>query len=67
MSDTRTDRDTARQHEIAAEQQYVSVLYQKLDALRQETTDRLQRTLLETGGTPQARTERDISARMYTE
>lgn len=67
LSDTRTDRDTARQHEIAAEQQYVSVLYQKLDALRQETTDRLQRTLLETGGTPQARTERDISARMYTE
>ncbi|GAA4830483.1 HelD family protein [Saccharopolyspora rosea] len=67
MSDTRADRDAFRAQEIDAEQQYVGTLYEKLDALRAETERRLRDTLRETGGSPQGRTERDISARMYTE
>ncbi|GAB2762675.1 AAA family ATPase [Salinifilum aidingensis] len=61
------DRDSAREQHIAAEQEYVAMLYDKLDAVREDTTRRLKATLAETGGPPQARTERDISARMYTE
>src|SRR5699024_1017186 len=62
-----TDPDTTRAAHIAAEQKYVTMLYDKLDALRDETTRRLKATLADTGGPPQARTERDISTRMYTE
>ncbi|MFI0467463.1 HelD family protein [Saccharopolyspora sp. 5N102] len=67
MSNARADRDAVRTQEIAAEQQYLSMLYAKLDALRQETTQRLKDTLRDSGGPPQARTERDISTRMYTD
>jgi DNA helicase IV len=56
-----------RADEIAAEQQYFSMLYDKLDELRRYTTQRLTETLRQTGGTPQARTERDISTTMYTD
>ncbi|MGW1677444.1 HelD family protein [Saccharopolyspora sp. NPDC002376] len=67
MSNARSDRDAVRAQEIAVEQQYLTVLYDKLDALRQETTQRLKDTLRDSGGPPQARTERDISTRMYTD
>jgi DNA helicase IV len=67
LSNARVDRETVRAQEIAAEQQYLSKLYDKLDALRQETTRRLKETLRDSGGPPQARTERDISTRMYTD
>ncbi|WP_182545314.1 HelD family protein [Halosaccharopolyspora lacisalsi] len=43
------------------------MLYEKLDELRRHTTERLAETLRQTGGTPQARTERDISTTMHTE
>jgi DNA helicase IV len=65
LSDTRCDREQTA--DIAAEQQHVSMLYDKLDELRQETRQRLATTLRQTGGTPQARTERDISTTMYTD
>ncbi|TWG08704.1 HelD family protein [Saccharopolyspora dendranthemae] len=67
MSDARVDRETVRAEEIAAEQRYLNVLYGKLDDLRAETTQRLKDTLRDSGGPPQARTERDISTRMYTD
>ncbi|GAA0520726.1 DNA helicase [Saccharopolyspora subtropica] len=67
MSNARADRDAVRAQEIAAEQQYLTMLYAKLDALREETTQRLRNTLRDSGGPPQARTERDISTRMYTD
>ncbi|WP_297541135.1 ATP-binding domain-containing protein [Amycolatopsis sp.] len=57
--------DTAA--EIQREQDYVSVLYRKLDAERETAQRRLDSTLLQTGGTPQARTERDVATSMYTE
>ncbi|PRW64362.1 HelD family protein [Actinopolyspora mortivallis] len=65
MSDTRADRELDHTDSVAAEQQYVSMLYDKLDELRRYNSRRLAETLRETGGTPQARTERDISTRMH--
>jgi DNA helicase IV len=53
--------------EITREQDYVSMLYRKLDAERESAQRRLSTTLRQTGGTPQARTERDVSTAMYTE
>jgi len=53
--------------EIAREQAYVSTLYDKLDAERETAQRRLTTTLRQTGGTPQARTERDVSTAMYSE
>lgn len=67
MSNARPDRESDRTDDLAAEQQYVSMLYDKLDELRRYTTERLAETLRQTGGTPQARTERDISTTMHTE
>jgi len=67
LSDTRADRGPDRTDDLAAEQAYVSTLYDKLDELRRDATRRLSETLRQTGGTPQARTERDISTTMYTD
>jgi hypothetical protein len=56
-----------RTDEIAQEQEYVSMLYGKLDDLRERASDRLARVLEQTGGTPQARVERDANTAMYSE
>lgn len=52
--------------EIAGEQAYVNVLYQHLDELRQHAADRLAGTLAASGGTMQARSEREASTALYT-
>ncbi|ASU80948.1 helicase [Actinopolyspora erythraea] len=65
MSETRADRELDHADSVAAEQRYVSMLYDKLDELRRYNSKRLAETLRETGGTPQARTERDISTKMH--
>jgi DNA helicase IV len=62
-----TDREPDIAQEIAREQDYVSTLYRKLDEERETAQRRLTTTLSQTGGTPQARTERDVSTAMYTE
>src|SRR5580704_10251302 len=43
------------------------MLYGHLDGLRERTSDRLSQTLRQAGGTPQARTERDVMVGMYTQ
>jgi DNA helicase IV len=43
------------------------MLYEHLDGLRERTSERLAQTLRQTGGTPQARTERDVLVTMYTQ
>src|SRR5262244_1854660 len=43
------------------------MLYDHLDGLRDRAQGRLAQTLRQTGGTPQARTERDVNAVMYTQ
>ncbi len=60
--------DEAHIHpELDHEQGYVSMLYERLDGLRTYASDRLSRVLLEGGGTPQARSERESFTQMYTE
>ncbi len=51
--------------EIDREQEYVSTLYGRLDDLRDRAAGRLARTLRQSGGTHQARTEREAFSAMY--
>jgi DNA helicase IV len=53
--------------DVELEQAYVSMLYSRLDGLRDRTSGRLAQTLREVGGTPQARTERDVLVDMYAQ
>ncbi len=48
------------------EQSYISMLYGRLDDLRDRASGRLSQVLLETGGTPAARSERDSFVEMYS-
>ena len=54
--------------DLDGEQQYVTMLYQRLDQRRADITRRLRDVLRNpTAGTPQARTERDVAAGMYSD
>ncbi|MEV7908544.1 helicase, partial [Streptomyces anulatus] len=53
--------------EIASEQEYVSMLYGRLDDLRRQASARLARVLRERAETPQARSERDAAHAGHTE
>jgi DNA helicase IV len=53
--------------EISREQEYVTMLYGRLDQLRGQAASRLAEVLRRSGGTQQGRTERDASAAMYGE
>jgi DNA helicase IV len=55
------------QRDVVLEQAYISMLYEHLDGLRERASGRLADALRATGGTPQARTERDVMVGMYTE
>jgi DNA helicase IV len=61
------ERETDNATDLAGEQDYVSMLYRKLDAERESAQRRLTDTLGRTGGTPQARTERDVATTLYSE
>jgi DNA helicase IV len=77
--DLPVSNSTSRAHSIAPladgatdglehERRYVGMLYERLDERRRETAQRLQDVLhSETVGTPQALTERDVAAAMYTD
>ena len=69
-ADVEPTRDESRRSgdPVAAEQPYVTMLYGRLDARRKETAELLARVLRnETTGTPQAVSERDAAAAMYSE
>jgi DNA helicase IV len=51
--------------ETDREQDYISVLYGRLDDLREKAAARLASVLRQAGGTPQARTERDAFSASY--
>ena len=51
--------------ETTREQEYISLLYRRLDALREQAAGRLAGVLRMVGGTPQARTERDVFSATY--
>ena len=59
--------DGASHPELDREQAYLAMLYTHLDGLRDYAETRLARVLKETGGTPQARSERESFTQMYTE
>ncbi|NUT98114.1 MAG: AAA family ATPase [Saccharothrix sp.] len=59
--------DDLRLAEIESEQEYVSMLYGRLDDLRELSSKRLAGALRETGGTHQMRSERDTSVAMYSD
>jgi DNA helicase IV len=48
--------------DLSGEQHYVTMLYGRLDSLRERASARLATTLRNAGGTPQARTEREVLA-----
>jgi DNA helicase IV len=51
--------------ETGGEQEYVSMLYGRLDELKDRASARLARVLRQTGGTHQARSEREAFSAMY--
>ena len=54
---------SSESEEVAREQQYVSMLYGRLDGLRGRAEGELSRVRREPGGTQQHRVERDVAAR----
>ncbi|WP_228540164.1 3'-5' exonuclease [Nocardia sp. XZ_19_385] len=57
----------AQDRELEQEQAYLSVLYDRLDGMRAYAQNRLKTVLLENGGTPQARSERESFSQLYHE
>jgi DNA helicase IV len=53
--------------DIAAEQGYISMLYGRLDELRERAAGRLAGVLRQQGGTHQARTEREVFSLQYSQ
>ncbi|MBU8859734.1 AAA family ATPase [Micromonospora sp. WMMB482] len=53
--------------EIGREQEYVSMLYDRLDGMREQAARRLDEELRHTGGTQQARSQRDSTVAMYAD
>jgi DNA helicase IV len=51
--------------ELDREQDYITLLYTRLDDLRQRSTDRLSGVLRQSGGTHQARVERETFSALY--
>ncbi len=62
-----SDREQENTDEIAAEQDYLTLLYDKLDTERETAQARLTEALQQSGGPPQARAERDTAATTFTE
>ncbi|MFJ1461589.1 HelD family protein [Nocardia sp. N2S4-5] len=58
---------TDRAAELDREQHHLALLYQRLDAMREYAQRRLKTVLLESGGTPQARSERESFTQLYSE
>ncbi len=59
--------ETGHADEIGHEQEYVSMLYDRLDGLREQSARRLAEQLRDGGGTQQARSQRDSAVKMYAE
>jgi DNA helicase IV len=53
--------------DIRSEQAYLTTLYDRLDTLRDQADQRLRAILLEAGGTPQGRTQREATRSYYAD
>src|SRR6476660_8874690 len=63
----RLSSQTDRATEIARDGDYVHMLYNRLDALREHASGQLAQALLEHGGTRQAQSQRDAVTARYAE
>ncbi|WBC18233.1 AAA family ATPase [Micromonospora sp. WMMA1998] len=59
--------DLHQDDEVGREQEYVSMLYDRLDGMRDQAARRLDEELRHTGGTQQARSQRDATVAMYAD
>ncbi|WP_040925723.1 ATP-binding domain-containing protein [Saccharomonospora marina] len=66
-ADTVTTERSRKAADIAAEQSYVSALYQRLDAERELAARRLDEALRSSGGPPQAQAEREAATRTHSD
>lgn len=57
----------SRNDDIRTEQTYLTTLYERLDQLRDQADRRLRGILLESGGTPQGRSQREATRSHYAE
>ncbi len=67
MSSSAGGADDPRNDDIRSEQSYLTVLYERLDQLRVQADGRLKAILLEAGGTPQGRSQREATRSHYAE
>ncbi|MEV4352090.1 ATP-binding domain-containing protein [Actinoplanes sp. NPDC049596] len=61
------DLSSSASDDFGSEQAYLTTLYDRLDDLRAQADDRLRGILLESGGTPQGRTQREAQRAHYAE
>ncbi|MFI5936575.1 HelD family protein [Actinoplanes sp. NPDC051494] len=59
--------DTRGGSDLGAEQAYLTTLYGRLDLLREQAAERLNAILLEAGGTPQGRSQREATRGHWAE
>src|SRR3954447_25113984 len=67
LSSSAGGTETLRNDDLRAEQAYLTTLYNRLDSLRTQADDRLRGILLEAGGTPQGRAQREATRSHYAE
>jgi hypothetical protein len=67
LSSFSDNAEDGRVDEIDVEQANVTMLYGRLDHMRSRAAERLEDSLRQTGGTPQARSERDSATTRYTD
>jgi DNA helicase IV len=67
LSSTSAAVDADQGDDLEREQQYLSMLYGRLDDLRRRAADRRAEVLRRTGGTPQERSQRDSTIALHTE
>jgi DNA helicase IV len=67
LSSSAGGAEDQRNDDIRYEQSYLSGLYARLDLLREQADSRLKAILLEAGGTPQGRSQREATRSHYAE
>jgi DNA helicase IV len=67
LSSSAGGTETLRNDDIESERAYLATLYDRLDLLREQADERLRAILLEAGGTPQGRSQREATRSHWAE
>jgi DNA helicase IV len=67
LSSSAGSTETLRNDDIESEKAYLALLYHRLDLLREQADERLRAILLEAGGTPQGRSQREATRSHWAE